>query len=70
MPRKTIAELKVEYTDKRVRADETVPFLARFKGLVGRVVTVNENGLALVDFDDGAWYDIPLQHLRVEPPAS
>ena len=29
------------------------------RGGVGRVVTVNYGGRALVDFADGAWYDIP-----------
>jgi hypothetical protein len=32
--------------------------LQRFAGIVGRVVTVNYNGKALIDFQDGGWYDI------------
>ncbi len=32
--------------------------LKRFAGRVGRVITVNWNGKALIDFADGAWYDI------------
>jgi len=32
---------------------------ARFGDTVGRVVTVNYNGRAIVDFQDGGWYDIP-----------
>ena len=63
----TVAQLKAEYTDKYVQADANVPELARFSGLAGRVVTVNENGHALVDFEDGPWYDIPLKHLAVVP---
>jgi hypothetical protein len=31
------------------------------------VVTVHENGRALVDFKDGPWYDISLDHLIVVP---
>ena len=34
------------------------PELQRFAGIVGRVVTVNYNGKALIDFQDGGWYDI------------
>ena len=60
-----IRQLKAEYTDKSVEADAQYPELARFRGKVGRVVTVNENGLALVDFQDGPWYDIPLDRLRI-----
>ena len=32
--------------------------LKRFEGRVGRVITVNYSGRAVVDFADGAWYDI------------
>jgi hypothetical protein len=34
------------------------PELKRFAGLVGRVITVNWNNKAVVDFADGGWYDI------------
>jgi hypothetical protein len=50
--------LKQEWTDHLVEANPSRPELARFKGLVGRVITVNFNGKALVDFADGGWYDI------------
>ncbi len=40
--------------DRTARAPE----LARFDGIVGRVVTVNYNGKAVIDFQDGGWYDI------------
>lgn len=67
----TVAELKAEYTDRSVEADSTVADLARFKGKVGRVVTVNENGRALVDFGEGPWYDIALSHLEItDKPAT
>lgn len=58
--RQTVARLKAAWTDKRVRVTPGLrPELARFEGRVGRVVTVNFNGRAVVDFADGAWYDIP-----------
>jgi hypothetical protein len=51
-------ELKREWTDRYVQVTEGRPELARFRGKVGRVVTVNWNGKAVIDFADGAWYDI------------
>jgi hypothetical protein len=51
--------LKSRWTDQFVRAHPERPELQRFGQIVGRVVTVNWNGRALVDFQDGAWYDIP-----------
>ena len=50
--------LKAEWTDQFVEVAGGRPELARFDGLVGRVVTVNFNGKALIDFADGGWYDI------------
>jgi hypothetical protein len=50
--------LKREWTDQLVEANAERPELKRFAGLVGRVVTVNLSGKALVDFADGGWYDI------------
>ncbi len=64
---KTVAQLKGEFTDKYVEAYLTLPQYQRFKGMVGRVVTVNENRHALVDFGDGPWYDIPLNELNIVP---
>ncbi len=52
-------ELKRTWTDKLVRVKTGLPQYERFSGKVGRVVTVNYGGNALVDFADGAWYDIP-----------
>lgn len=51
--------LKAAWTDKFVRVRDGLPEYARFAGRIGRVVTVNYGGRALVDFADGAWYDIP-----------
>lgn len=51
--------LKREWTDKYVRVrPDARPDLKRFEGKVGRVVTVNYGGRAVVDFADGAWYDV------------
>jgi hypothetical protein len=51
--------LKATWTDRFVRVKPGFPQYARFEGRIGRVVTVNYAGRALVDFADGAWYDIP-----------
>jgi hypothetical protein len=51
-------ELRLAWTDQYVEVNPQRPELRRFVGVVGRVVTVNQNGKALVDFQDGAWYDI------------
>ncbi len=55
----TVDSLKCEWTDKLVRV-KSVPRadLTRFAGRIGRVVTVNYSGRAVVDFADGGWYDI------------
>jgi hypothetical protein len=62
-------ELKRAWTDKFVRVKAGLPEYERFAGKVGRVVTVNYGGRALVDFADGAWYDIPAtdQYLELVP---
>jgi hypothetical protein len=52
-------ELKASWTDKLVRVKPGIrPELKRFEGKVGRVVTVNYSGRAVLDFADGAWYDL------------
>ncbi len=50
--------VKEQWTDQYVMVKPERPELARFAGVVGRVVTVNFNGKALIDFQDGGWYDI------------
>lgn len=64
-------ELRKHWIDAYVRVNENQIDLRRFANLVGRVVTVNYNGKALVDFQDGAWYDIPASedHLIKLDPA-
>lgn len=50
--------LKREWTDQYVTVNPDRPELKRFAGIVGRVVTVNWNNKAVIDFCDGGWYDI------------
>jgi hypothetical protein len=50
--------IKREWTDQFVTVNADRPELKRFSGVVGRVVTVNFNNKALIDFQDGGWYDI------------
>jgi hypothetical protein len=63
--------LKRAWTDKFVRVKPGHAEYERFAGKVGRVVTVNYGGKALVDFADGAWYDLPASeaYLEVVPDA-
>ena len=51
-------EIKREWTDQYVQVNPTYSELKRFEGIIGRVVTVNLNNRAVVDFQDGGWYDI------------
>jgi len=64
--------LKREWTDQFVEVNPDRPELKRFAGLVGRVITVNHNNKALVDFQDGGWYDIAAseEYLRKLDPAT
>lgn len=56
----TVDAWRTEWTDRFVRLKPGHPIeYARFAGKVGRVITVNYGGRAIVDFADGAWYDIP-----------
>jgi hypothetical protein len=59
-------DLKQTWTDKFVRVKAGLPQYERFAGKIGRVVTVNFGGKALVDFADGAWYDIPATNEYLE----
>ena len=63
-----VEKLKSEYTDQYVVVDASLPELARFKGMVGQVRTINFNGRALVEFDansNRSRYDIELDYLKV-----
>jgi hypothetical protein len=63
--------LKREWTDQYVQVNAEQPELRRFEGIVGRVVTVNCNNKAIIDFQDGGWYDVSAseQYLRKLDPA-
>jgi hypothetical protein len=55
----TIATWRREWTDRYVRVKPNLrPELTRFEGRIGRVVTINYSGRAILDFADGAWYDL------------
>ena len=51
-------DLRKKWIDQYVKVNDQRPELKRFANIVGRVVTVNYNGKAVVDFQDGGWYDI------------
>ena len=63
--------LKRAWTDRFVQVRPGHAEYERFAGRVGRVVTVNFGGRAIVDFADGAWYDLPASdaYLEVVPDA-
>jgi hypothetical protein len=63
-------ELKRTWTDRLVMVKADKPELKRFEGKVGRVVTVNWSGKAIVDFADGAWYDMPASEEYLTPLAA
>jgi hypothetical protein len=55
---KQLEAVKREWTDQYVKVNPDRPELKRFADIIGRVVTVNYSGKALIDFQDGGWYDI------------
>ena len=62
-----------EWTDQYVKVNSDRPELKRFATIIGRVVTVNWNGKAIIDFQDGGWYDITAstEYLRkLDPEAA
>ena len=65
-----IEKLKEEYAGQYVVVEGEVPKLARYRGKIGRVKTVNANGRALVEFDGGdrGRHDIELDYLKVVDP--
>ena len=61
-----VEKLRLEYTDQYVVIEGDGPQLARFKGKVGQVRTINMNGRALVEFEgDRGRYDMELDYLKV-----
>ena len=68
-----VEKLKRQYTDQYVVVRSGHPGLARLKGLVGQVKTVNMSGRALVEFDadnNRGWFDIEPALLTIvdKPP--
>jgi len=53
-----VDDLQRKWTDQYILVKPERPELQRFAGIIGRVVTVNFNGKAVIDFQDGGWYDI------------
>ena len=61
-----VEKLRFEYTDQYVVVEGNLPQLARYKGKIGRVHTINVNGRALVEFEnDRGRYDLELDYLKV-----
>lgn len=70
-----IEQLRRQYTDQYVVVENDRPELARFRGAIGQVKTVNQSGRALVEFDannDRGRHDIDVAYLQIvdkpEPP--
>ncbi|HVK07285.1 MAG TPA: hypothetical protein VM597_00775 [Gemmataceae bacterium] len=63
-------QLKATWTDRLVTPRTDQETLKRFEGRVGRVVTVNWAGRAIVDFGDGGWYDVPASEDFLTPLAA
>jgi hypothetical protein len=64
-----LENLKRRYAGRPVTVDRERPELARLAGLAGRVIAVNCNGFALVQFEgpNPAWHDINPEYLELEP---
>jgi hypothetical protein len=69
MSPEAVDKLRAQYAGKRVLVDASRPELARLANVPGRVVTINCNGRALVQFEgpDPSWHDIDPAYLRWEP---
>jgi len=64
--------LRSRYAGRMVKVNAQRPELARFVNLRGRVVTINCNGRALVQFEDfdPAWYAVEPEYLKIIEPAA
>jgi hypothetical protein len=60
--------LKKKYLGRTVTIDAQRPELVRMADLRGKVITINCNGGALVQFEgpDPAWYEIEPEYLQIE----
>jgi len=68
-----LENLKTTYTGQTVMVEALRPELVRWANVPGRVVTLNCNGRALVQFEgaDEGFYDIDPEYLSLaEPPAN
>ena len=62
------SRLKQQYVGKRVVVDSHRPELARWANVPGQVITINCNGLALVQFEgaDPSRHDIDPKFLSIQ----
>jgi hypothetical protein len=60
--------LKKKFAGRTVTIDAQRPELVRMGDLRGKVITINCNGGALVQFEgpDPAWYEIEPEYLKIE----
>jgi len=60
--------LKKKFVGRKVTIDAQRPELVRMAELRGKVITINCNGGALVQFEgpDPAWYEIEPEYLIIE----
>lgn len=67
----TVERLKQQFAGRRIVVDANRPELARWANTPGRVVAINQNGRALVQFDgpDAGWHDIDPEFFKWEPPS-
>ncbi len=64
-----LEKLRKEFTDELVKVEDAPATPGRFTGKVGRVITVNANGRALVQFNGHpARYAIDVDDLHVVDP--
>jgi hypothetical protein len=63
-----IQQLEQQYVGKRVTVEAERPELTRLAGVSGRVIAINRNGRALVEFDGygASRYDIDPEFLNLE----
>ncbi len=69
MSAEDLEKLRQRYVGKRVLVDARRPELVRLADVPGRVVTINYNGHALVQFEgaDQGWHEIDPEFLKLEP---
>lgn len=67
-----LERLVEQYAGRSVVVDAQRPELARMAGKRGRIITINCNGRALVQFDgvDTAWYDFDPDFLKLVEPVT